>query len=98
MSRTANTATLRVTPDEAGSPDTYTPALTPIMGYGLLDYDNVAALLRTTRRQVERLIARRQLVAVALGEGGKLPRVRPTDLLNYINGLAPIERAPAEAA
>jgi excisionase family DNA binding protein len=67
---------------------------------GLYTYEEAAALLKTTPRHVERLISRRQLDAVALGQGDKLPRIRPLDLFTFINGLTPISRDdddPAEA-
>jgi excisionase family DNA binding protein len=59
---------------------------------GLYTYEEAAALLKTTPRHVERLISRRQLHAVALGLGDKLPRIRPCDLFTFINGLTPIGR------
>ena len=59
---------------------------------GLYTYEEAAALLKTTPRHVERLISRRQLHAVALGLGDKLPRIRPRDLFIFINDLTPIGR------
>lgn len=61
--------------------------------FGLLTYDDAAKILKTTTRHVERLVSRRQLKAVALGQGDKLPRIRPADLLAFIDGLEPITRA-----
>ena len=66
---------------------------------GLLTYDDTAKILKTTTRHVERLVSRRQLKAVALGQGDKLPRIRPTDLLAFIDSMEPIARDddPVEA-
>jgi|tagenome__1003787_1003787.scaffolds.fasta_scaffold19396769_1 excisionase family DNA binding protein len=66
--------------------------LLPIPGYSLLTYDDTAKLLKTTTRHVERLVSRRQLRAVALGQGDKLPRIRPADLLEFIRDMEPIAR------
>src|SRR5436190_24319514 len=67
--------------------------------YGLLTYDDAAKILKTTPRHVERLVFRRQLVAVPLGYGDKLPRIRPADLIAFIDALRPIARDddPVEA-
>ncbi|WP_027518056.1 helix-turn-helix domain-containing protein [Bradyrhizobium sp. WSM1417] len=73
--------------------DDSAPLLLPVPGFGLLTYDDTAKLLKTTTRHVERLVSRRQLKAVALGQGDKLPRIRPADLLEFISDMEPIVRA-----
>lgn len=65
----------------------------PLYLHGLLTYADAAEFLKTTTRHVERLVSRRQLKAVALGQGDKLPRIRPTDLLAFIDSMEPIARA-----
>jgi excisionase family DNA binding protein len=58
-----------------------------------LTYDEAAKILKTTTRHVERLVSRRQLKAVALGQVDKLLRIRPADLLALIDSMEPITRA-----
>ena len=82
---------------QAVNPDLHVPVVQPIPGYGVLNYDETATALRCTRRHVERLISRGQLRAVALGENGKMPRIRVPDLLSFIDGLEPIDRSRADA-
>jgi excisionase family DNA binding protein len=65
---------------------------------GLLTYDDAAKILKTTTRHVERLVSRRQLKAVELGQGDKLPRIRPADWLAFIDSMEPIARADDPAA